>query len=375
MEKNYQICKRCVMDTSEPTISFDSNGVCSHCTCYLNRIKNECPDSRKAEFLLKKHVEQIKHSGKGKEYDCIIGLSGGVDSTYVALNVVKLGLRPLAIHLDNGWNDELAVHNIERTCNKLGIDLYTHVINWEEFRDIQLSYLKASVPNIEVPTDHAISAILFRMASHYNIRFVISGGNVMTEGIPMNGWMYDSRDLKNLIAIHKRFGTYPIKTLPTSSLINYAWYLLLKRVKYLPLLNYLSYNKENAKTEIIQELKWRDYGGKHYESIFTRFFQAYILPKKFNIDKRRPHLSALVCSNQMSRDEAIKRLSQSPYPNIEMEKNDYEFFLKKMQLNSHDFEKIMAMPPRTHEYYPSNSWFYIGMRKHINGIVKKFVKP
>ena len=370
MSRNYQVCTRCIMDTSDPEITFDKNGVCNHCKLYDSQSQYIFSQEKLEEV-----VEKIKRQGKGKEYDCLIGLSGGVDSCMTAYLAKKAGLNPLALHVDNGWNSEISQSNLERTLKKLGIDLYTHVVDWEEFRDIQMAYLRASVPNVEVPTDHAINAVLFKMAARHNVSYVISGGNVMTEGIPMRGWMYDSRDLKNLRAIHSRFGKLPMKTLPRSGLSNYLWYLLVKRIKYLPLLNYLPYVKQRAKEEITRELGWRDYGGKHFESIFTRFFQAYILPRKFNMDKRKPHLSALICSGQMPREEALSLLSKSPYADAETEKNDYDYFLKKMRLSEAEFKEIMALPPKAHEDYPSNAWFFVGMRDYINGALKKFVKP
>jgi N-acetyl sugar amidotransferase len=369
---NYRVCNRCVMDTSDPDIGFDEAGICNHCKIYETRAARELFDPSEAKAKLDQLVSEIRKDGESKPYDCIIGISGGVDSTMVAYLVKNLGLRPLAVHLDNGWDTELAVYNIEKTLKVLNIDLFTHVIDWEEFRDLQMSFLKASVANIEIPTDHAIMAILFKMASQYKIKYLISGGNVATEAIMPGSWMYDNRDLRHIRAIHRRFGTIPLKTYPLCSLKMYAYYVLLKGIKYIPILNYINYNKREAKALIQRELGWRDYGGKHYESIFTRFFQAYILPRKFNIDKRRAHFSALICSGQMSRETALKELEIQIYPD-EILREDYDFFLKKMRLTKDEFESIMSQPPKNFDYYPSNSFVF--KSPWIIQTVKKIVKP
>ncbi|MEN6383195.1 MAG: N-acetyl sugar amidotransferase, partial [Rectinema sp.] len=315
----------------------------------------------------------IRSDGRQKKYDCVIGVSGGVDSTMVAYTVKKLGLRPLAVHLDNGWDAELAVSNIEKTLNKLGIDLLTHVIDWEEFRDLQLSFFKASVANVEVLTDHAIMAILFKTAARNSIKYVISGGNVVTEAIMPQSWMYDSRDLRHIAAIHEKYGSVPLRTLPHCSLLEYFYYIFIRRIKYVPVLNYISYKKDDAKKLIEKELDWRDYGGKHYESIFTRFFQAYYLPEKFKIDKRRAHLSTLLCSGQITRDDAMKEMERPAY-SPELFQQDLEFFIKKMKLSREEWDCIMALPVRTYKDYPSNR-FIFRINPWIIRWIKYIVKP
>lgn len=362
MNRTYGVCCRCVMDTSDPEIAFDSEGVCNHCKSYEKQASAEMPEPQVAERSLSALIERIRHEGRHAPYDCLIGVSGGVDSTMVAYLVRQRGLRPLAVHLDNGWDAELAVHNIETTLKRLGIDLFTHVIDWDEFRDLQLAFFRASVPNIEVLTDHAINAVLWRSAAQRNIRYVFTGSNVVTEGILPRSWMYDPRDLRHLKSIVKRFSGRPIRTFPTVSLPQVAYYVLMKGIKWIPILNYVKYNKAEAKALLQTELGWRDYGGKHYESIFTRFFQAYLLPEKFKMDKRRPHLSTLICSGQLTRREALNELEKPAYP-PELFRQDHEFFLKKMNMTEDEFVEIMRLPIRSHLDYPSNRLLLEGGRR------------
>jgi N-acetyl sugar amidotransferase len=367
-----QTCTRCIMDTTDPEIVFDANGVCHHCHAYDARAAVDLFDERTAAAKLQKVVEQIQADGRGKRYDCIIGVSGGVDSTMAAYVVKKAGLRPLAVHLDNGWNSELAVHNIERTLNCLGIELFTHVIDWEEFRDLQLSFLKASVANIEALTDHAINAILFKAASRHALKYVITGGNVVTEAVMPSSWMYESKDWRHIAGIQRRFGTRPVRSFPHCTLAEFAYYIFVKRIKYIPILNYVRYVKHDAKELIQRELGWRDYGGKHYESIFTRFFQGYILPRKFNMDKRRPHLSTLILSGQVTRDVALGEMTREPY-DPEMLKEEMEFFLRKMALTSEQFAALMNLPINSHRDYPSHSYIFDSPR--VIRMVKAIVRP
>ena len=372
MGKDYQTCTQCIMDTSDSAISFDAEGVCNHCHAYKERAQQELFSKEVREEKLKALVSEIKRASLNNEYDCIIGVSGGVDSTMVAYMVKELGLRALAVHVDNGWNSELAVSNIELSLKKLDIDLYTIVLDWEEFRDLQLSFLHSSVANIEIPTDHALSSLLFRTASEKGVKYIISGGNVVSEAIMPTSWMHDSRDLGLIKSIHKRLGTMPLKTYPSCSLARYFYYVVVRGIKYVPILNYVDYNKNEAKALIQRELGWRDYGGKHYESVFTRFFQGYILPTRFNMDKRRPHLSSLICSGQMTRAEALQELEKPPYPE-KLFREDYDLFIKKMRLTAAKFEEIMKMPAKPYDAY-SNA-FYFKNKKWIIPLVKSFVKP
>jgi N-acetyl sugar amidotransferase len=335
------------MDTiSDPDIRFDQNGVCNYYHDYLKGVEQHVRSGADGKRELEKIVAQIKAEGKGKKYDCIMGLSGGVDSSYVAWLCRQYGLRPLAVHFDNGWNSELAVKNIENIVNKCGFDLYTLVVDWEEFRDIQLAYIRSSVVDIEVPTDHAIGAVLKKLALKHKIKYSLSGNNVFTEFVMPRSWIFNKGDHMNLKDIHEKFGSKKIKTFPLNDT------MLKKRSNWagigqVNVLNYTDYNKKEAKELITRELGWRDYGGKHYESLFTKFYQAYILPEKFGIDKRKAHLSTLVFSGQMTKAEALEELAQPLYsPEVfSMEK---EFFLKKLGLTAPEWDKIMATPPRSH---------------------------
>jgi N-acetyl sugar amidotransferase len=355
------------MDTTDPEITFDEDGICNHCRKYDERAKNELyynmPDSKER---LGRLVQKIKKDGEGKEYDCIIGVSGGRDSTTVAHIIKKLGLRPLAVHVDNGWDAELAVSNIEKTLKNLEIELYTRVLDWEEFKDLQISFLKASVANCEIPTDHAIVATLYRMAAQKKIKYILSGGNLVTEGIIPESWGYDAKDLKHIKAIHKKFGKTSLKNFPTLSFLDWFNYVILRGIKFIPILNYVKYDKKESRQILEKEIGWRDYGIKHGESIYTRFFQNYILFRKFHFDKRRAHLSTLVCSGQMTRDEALKEINIPPYQTEKEMREDKEYVTKKLGVTEKEFDGIMALPVKTYKDYPNNHFLF----NELNFIVK-----
>lgn len=346
---SYRQCTLSVMDTiADPDIRFDENGICNYYYEYQAAaekflFKNEAEGWQKLTHI----ATAIKEEGKGKPYDCIMGLSGGVDSTYVAYLAKKLGLRPLAVHFDNGWNSELAVKNIENIVQKLEFDLYTQVINWEEFKDLQLAYLKASVVDIEAISDHAIFASLYRIAGEKNIRHILSGTNVQTENTLPKSWIFPKTDHINIKAIHKKFGTVPLKTFPFIDAKVKRYYFAVKKLSSTSVINYVPYNKQKVKQLITDELGWRDYGGKHYESIWTRFYQGYILPTKFKIDKRKAHLSDLIFSGQLTKQQALAELEKPIYNEMQF-KEDYDFVLKKLGLRDEDFQKIMLLPPVSH---------------------------
>lgn len=360
------MCTKTVMDTTDPDITFDENGVSNHYYEYQSLAKRVLLPPEQREQALRSIVEQIKDAGKGKEYDCVLGLSGGVDSSYMAYLASELGLRPLTIHFDNGWNSELAVKNIENIVKKLNFGLETYVIDWEEFKDIQISFLRASVPNVEVPTDHAIKAALFKIASQRGIKYILSGSNAVTEGILPHSWGHQADDLRSLRAIHRRFGQIKLKTFPTLSLGMYTFYLYVKRIQSIRLLNYIDYNKRDAIRVLENELGWRYYGGKHYESVFTQFFQAYYLPQKFNIDKRKAHLSTLICSGQVTRDEALEELKKPLY-DPQLLREHIEYVTKKFGFTREEWNRIMYDKPKTHRDYPSNE----GMIKLLTTLKQK----
>lgn len=337
------------MDTTDPEIQFDENGICNHCHQYDESIKTFVFDGEVGKEKLQQIVTEIKESGKGKEYDCIIGVSGGVDSTFVAYKVKEMGLRPLAIHLDNGWDSELSVKNIELVLKKLDIDLFTYVIDWEEFKDLQLSFLQASTPDTEIPTDHAIG-ILYIIATEKKIPYIILGMNTRTESHIPCAWSQGHGDWKYIKSIHKQFGHVPLKTFPHYTYFDLHMYRT--TLKTINILNYINYTKEETIKILEQELGWKYYGGKHYESIFTRFYQGYILPKKFGYDKRKAHLSSLICSGEITRTNALEELQKEPYP-IELQEQDKQYVIKKLGLTEKSFQEIMNLPKKRFEDYPS----------------------
>jgi N-acetyl sugar amidotransferase len=356
----YRMCSRCVMDTSDPEITFDVQGLCCHCGRFDAEFRNVLERTPTAEgrAAVARVVAGIRERGAGCEYDCILGLSGGVDSSYTAYVAKQLGLRMLAVHVDAGWNSELAVSNIENIVKRLGIDLYTHVVDWEEMSDLQLAFFKASLANCDIPQDHAFVAVLYRVAAEKGIPFVLSGGNLATESILPMSWGYHAIDLRHLRAVHRRFGQVPLRTYPTISFWQrYMYYPFLKGIKVVRLLDLVPYDKDEAKRLIVRELDWRDYGGKHYESLFTRFFQSYYLPVKFGFDKRRAHLASLIVAGQMSREEALSELAQPSY-DPEAVVAEKEFVAKKLGLTATAFDEIMARPPKTYRDYPSNDWLF-----------------
>jgi len=295
-------------------------------------------------------VSAIQQHGKGKDYDCVLGVSGGVDSTYVLLKVKELGLRPLAVHLDNGWDPEPTVKNIQNALERLGVELYTHVLDWDEFRDLQLAFLKASTPDAEIPTDHAIGAILNAVAKRFKLDFIITGSNVRTESHLPRAWSRGHLDWKYIRSVHNQFGRVPLRNYPHISFWNYYRFATTKG--WVNILNYLDYVRRDAVQALQRELDWQDYGAKHQESIYTRFYQGVLLPRKFGIDKRKAHLSSLICSGQISKAEALAELARPPYA-VEQQEQDYQYVAKKLEISEDELEQIFALPPRRYQDYPS----------------------
>jgi N-acetyl sugar amidotransferase len=366
---NIRVCKRCVMDSTDPVIQFDSTGICNYCTRYL---QNDFTYSSDKESQLQLVINEIKQAGKGKKYDCIIGVSGGVDSTYVAYEVKRRGLRPLAVHLDNGWNSELAVSNIQKCLEKLKIDLYTYVIDWKEFKDLQLSFLKASIPGMEVPTDHAIISILNQTAIKYNVKYIINGSNGSSEFIMSPRWSEGEaqRDWLLIKNVHKQFGTVKLKTFPRTTMFDNFKNKLVYKLSIINILNYVDYSKEKGKKLIEDELGWIYYGGKHYESIYTRFTQAYLQPKKFKIDKRKAHHSNLICAGEMTREQALEDIKRDAYPNPIMMEEDRQYFMKKFGMSELDFRNLMNTP--TKSYLDYKGYFNSKIYRKIYDISFKF---
>lgn len=353
MTREYQICKRCIMDTiDDVNIRFNKEGFCNYCEDYFNKKTNVETEKTDKTKELAQIVEKIKNSNKGKPYDCIVGVSGGVDSTYMVYKAKELGLRPLAVHYDNSWNSELSVNNIESLLKKLDIDLFTYVNDWEEFKDLQLSFFKAHVIDIELTTDQAILAVLHKAAKKYGVKYILTGHNTSTESILPRHWYHYKIDALNIKSIHKKHGTKKLKTYPMVSFFA-KWYTAkYKNPETVCLLNYLDYHKEEAKKILSEKIGWTSYGGKHFESVFTRFYQGYILPKKFNVDKRKAHLSALICSGQITRQEALNEMKLPPYDEKQMAE-DKEFVMKKLGFTNETFEAYIKAPARDHLEYAS----------------------
>jgi N-acetyl sugar amidotransferase len=350
----YQVCTRCVMDTTDPEIEFDDQGVCSHCHYFDNSVRPIWPSMDGDPVKLDEMIRTVKAYGKGKRYDCIIGLSGGIDSSCVAVKVAEWGLRPLVVHVDAGWNSELAVMNIEQICRRLGFDLVTHVVDWEEMRDMQLAFLRSNLANQDVPQDHAFFAALYGYAEKAGIKYVINGSNFATESILPATWGYDAMDATHVKSIHARFGTRPRGDFPVVSFFDlYVKYPFILKMEVLRPLNLLPYNKEEAIRVLEKDYGWRYYGGKHYESRWTRFFQAYYLPYKFGYDKRKAHLSSLVVSGQMSRTDALEAL-KAPLYDPKLLEEDKIFIAKKLGLPLAEFEALINQPAHHFSEFPNH---------------------
>ncbi len=350
----HQECTRCIMDTSDPWITFNDEGVCNHCQSYDAYISTiGSPENRQGK--LDHLVAQLKARGKGKDYDCIMGLSGGVDSSYLAwFAVKKLGLRPLVVHVDTGWNSELAVNNIQSIVQKLNLDMHTLVIDWPEIRDLQRAYFLSGIANLDVPQDHAFIASLYSEARKYGITDILNGGNMQTESILPNAWGYDASDAVSLKAIHKKFGTVKLKNYPTISVYEkYFYYPFVQKMRVHRPLELIDYSKDGAKKLLMEELGWRDYGGKHYESVFTKFFQAHYLPSKFGYDKRLAHYASLIVSGQMTKEQAQAELQKPLYDLHELEE-DKAFWIKKLAISTGEYERVMAEKPAFYTDFANN---------------------
>lgn len=351
------------MDTTDPKIVFDDMGYCSNCTSALDLGSKTWFPDEKGEKILDNIFIRIKHDERKKEFDCIIGLSGGVDSSYLAYLTVNKGLRPLVVHVDCGWNSEQAVRNVENVVKKLNIELHTFVVNWEEMKDLQRSFFKASLPDQDIPQDHAIFAALYDFADKNNIKYVLNGYNFATESILPEAWGYQAMDYRHLKAIHNKFGEKKLKEYPHVNFFQrYVYFTLIRRMVIINPLNYINYRKDEAIEILKRDLGWQYYGGKHYESRFTRFFQSYYLPLKFNFDKRRAHLSSMIISGQLTRDEAMKIMQEDLYSENEM-KFDLEYIAKKLDWSVPEFKAIIDQPPVHHKSFPTNDFLFSFGRK------------
>lgn len=353
---SHKACSRCVMNETDSQLILNEAGICNHCLAYDATMAKWNLPERIAKGELAHLLNQIKSQGKNQEYDCVMGLSGGVDSSYVAHLAHEAGLRPLCVHLDNGWNSELAVANIHSICERLGFTLYTHVIDWQEFRDLQRSFFAAHVVDIELLTDHAIFGVILQLARKHNIKAILSGANLSTEFVMPKTWVHRKQDLPNIRSIHKKFGARPLRTFPQVSTLSHLWGMFALGYRVHKPLNLIDYNKAEAKKLLQNRLGWRDYGGKHHESLFTKFYQNHILPVKFGIDKRRAHLSSLILSGQITREAALAEL-QEPLYNSQQLAIDTEYVCKKLGYSAAEMQTYLSAPARPHSDFSSDGWW------------------
>jgi N-acetyl sugar amidotransferase len=358
---NYQICKKLVLDTSYPGIEFDKDGISSQYWDYQNNIKDKWKSNRYSILELEKKVEQIKKKGIGKDFDCILGLSGGADSSYMLHTIVKdFDLKPLVFHVDGGWNSEIAVNNIKNLVDKLKLDLFTEVINWEEMKDFQLAMFKSGVPHLDIPQDMAFVGVLYKFARKYNIPYILNGGNISTECVqrPLDiiYWGSDMRHIKDIL---KKFNTNEMKTFPFSSAFYHKFYLrYFRNVKVIKPLNYINYIKKDAMNLMSSLYDWKPYPQKHFESRFTKFFEGYWLPTRFNFDMRTVDLSSLILTNQITREQALEELEKPPYDKSLIDQ-EFHYIAKKLNIDSEELIRFHEMPKKNWKDY-----------KNLNNIFK-----
>ncbi len=362
---NYQICTNCVMDTSDPNIQFDSRGVCERCNQFYNEILPSWPQGEDARRELNKIVEGIKKDGKNREYDCILGLSGGFDSSYLLHFAVKeLGLRPLVFHVDSGWNTDFAVENIKKLVNKLKIDLKVEVLDWEEMKDFQLAFFKSGVPHLDIPQDHAFGSVLYNYAEKHTIKYILNGGNISTEVVVNpDAWSYWGTDMVHINDIINRFCKAPLKKYPFSHVLRHKVYLrYIKGIQVVKLLNYTPYIKKDAEALLSSEYGWAPYPQKHFESIMTKFLEGYWLPLRFGYDIRKAQFSSLILTKQMTRQGALERLSQPPLSKEEGEEL-FNQVARMLEISSDELMGYFKMPLKTYKDYKNQeNMFKLGAK-------------
>jgi N-acetyl sugar amidotransferase len=360
MTSPYQVCTSCVMDTSDSRIVFDENGVCDHCNTFFSDIEPVWNYGKGREKELELLVEAIKKQGKGKDFDCLMGMSGGIDSSYLLYKMTNdFGLRPLVFHVDAGWNSQLAVNNIEKLIDGLGLDLYTEVINWEEIRDLQLAFFKSGVPHIDVPQDHAFFATMYKFASRHKIKFILTGGNYSTECVrnPLE-WMYYQSDSIQLKDIYSRHGVGKLKDYPITNILWHKIYLpYVRGIRMFRPLDYLEYNKLEAMNMLEEKFGYQKYHQKHFESRFTRFYESYWLPERFGYDTRKVQYSSLILTGQMTREQALEQLKVPAY-NPEDIEHDKEFVSNKLRISQSELDNYFLMPKKTYKDYKSMESIY-----------------
>lgn len=354
------ICSNCVMDSTDRKITFDSSGVCDHCNTFYSKIRPFWKTGNEGKEIALEVAKKIREDGKGKDFDCIIGMSGGIDSSYLTyLAKEELGLRPLVFHVDAGWNSQEAVHNIERIVDGLGLELYTEVINWEEMRDLQLSFFKSGVPHIDTPQDHAFFATMYKFATKYGVKHILTGGNYSTECIrnPIE-WMYYQSDSIQIKDIHNKFGETPLESFPLTNILWHKIYLpYIKRIKVIRPLDWFDYNKEEATQFLIDRFGYQKYPQKHFESRFTKFYESYWLPIRFGYDTRKVQYSSLILTGQMTREEALEKLKNPPYDPESLDR-EFEFVANKLEITVDDLKSYLELPKKTFKDYKSQEVIY-----------------
>ncbi|MHA6298267.1 N-acetyl sugar amidotransferase [Devosia sp. CAU 1758] len=357
---NAQVCSNCVMDTTDSVIKFDEHGVCDHCrTFYARTLPGWHTDERGARAL-DTLVESIKKEGEGKDFDCIIGMSGGIDSSYLTyIAKEKLGLRPLVFHVDAGWNSQEAVNNIERLVDGLGLDLFTEVIDWEEMKDLQLAFFKSGVSHLDAPQDNAFFATMYKFADKYNVKYILTGGNLSTECVrnPVE-WMYYQSDSRQIKDIHHKYGQRPLHNYPLTSIV---WHKIVlpyvKGIKAVRPLNHLPYIKSEAMAALVSRFGWQPYPQKHFESRFTRFYESYWLPQRFGYDVRKVQYSSLILTGQMTRDEAVELLKKPSFDESTI-RYDLEFVASKLGISVDELNSYMTLPKRSYKDFKSQGQIY-----------------
>ncbi len=354
--REYQICNNCIMDTSDSNITFDERGRCDYCNNYYSNILPNWHTDDRGEREITAIMEKIKRDGKGRDHDCLIGLSGGVDSSYVTyLAKEKFGLRPLLYHVDAGWNSQQAVNNIEMLVDGLDLDLFTEVVDWSEMRDLQLAFFKARVPHLDTPQDHAFFAGLYNFAAKNKVKYILTGANYSTECVrePIE-WHYHASDIRQLRDIHSRFGERPLKSFPLAGIFKFKiYYRFVKGVRVVKPLNYVPYVKDAAMQELQDRFGWQKYSHKHYESRFTRFYEGFWLPTKFGYDKRRAHFSSLILTGQLTREEALERVSKPPCSEEQMAQ-DFEYVATKLGIEQDELRALLEGPKKCFRDYKND---------------------
>jgi len=356
----HKMCSNCVMDTTDSIITFDYQGVCDHCRTFKQSILPNWHTEQTGADSLNRLLGSIRHAGQGKDFDCIIGMSGGIDSSYLTyLAKEKMGLRPLVFHVDAGWNSQIAVHNIERLVDGLGLDLYTEVINWQEMRDLQLAFFKSGVPHIDAPQDHAFFATMYKFATKHDVKYILTGGNLSTECIrnPVE-WMYYQSDSMQLLDIHRKFGAKPLETYPVTSILwHKIWLPYVRGIKVVRPLDKVPYIKADAKQLLMDRFGWQPYPQKHFESRFTKFYESYWLPKRFGYDVRRVQYSSLIVTGQMSREEAIELLKLPSYDESTINQ-EIEFVANKLAISVEELNSYLDLPRKTYKDYNNQRQLY-----------------